>query len=68
MSGYPFTDLVRLRECELVIEPGRLPRVRHPGCIVLADVSVELDAFYCRFCQWNGRVPGAWVHDLTTAK
>lgn len=60
-----FTDLVTGRECVLVLHPGRLPQVRHPGCIFPADVAVGLDAFYCRSCRWNGRVSGAWVRDMT---
>jgi len=60
----PFTDLVTSRTCWLETYAGR-PVVKHPGCPVRAEVSVELDAFYCRFCQWNGRVSGAWVLDVT---
>jgi hypothetical protein len=77
----PFTDLARLRECVLVIPPGGSvcpaapgdPRigVEHPGadgpCIVLADIALDLDAFYCRLCQWNGRISGAWATDLIRA-
>jgi hypothetical protein len=26
-------------------------------------LSIDLDAFYCPVCRWNGRVSGAWcVH------
>ena len=57
----PFTDLVSGQECTLILEPGQMPRVEHPDCVVPAEVAVDLDAFYCRFCQWNGRVSGAWV-------
>lgn len=75
----PFTDLVRMAECELVIPPGGQiypaapgqPKigVAHPGaagevCVVLADIAIELDAFYCPLCQWNGRISGAWCLDL----
>lgn len=77
----PFTDLVHWAECTLVIPPGGVvypgpgqPKigVEHPGaageaCIVLADLAIELDAFYCRLCQWNGRVSGAWCLDQIDA-
>ena len=68
-----FTDLVHGAECALVIPPGGsvYPRpgepragVAHPGCPELADLAIELDAFYCRLCRWNGRVSGAWCLDL----
>lgn len=38
--------------------------VRHGVCPELADVSLGLDAFYCRTCRRNGRVSGAWVADM----
>lgn len=52
--------------CALVIpEGGRLaghPKIgiEHPGCPMLADLALELDAFYCTRCTVNGRVSGAW--------
>ena len=65
-----FTDLVRMAQCTLVIPPGGQvhpaapghPKigVAHPGCIRVADLALELDAFFCPLCQWNGRVSGAW--------
>ena len=67
-----FTDLAQNRRCYLVIpRSGRLhpdrdePKIgiRHPGCKSLADITVELDAFWCLQCQWNGRVSGNWVID-----
>ncbi len=65
MTGrHPFTDPVSGRECTLITAPGSLSRVKHPGCPALADVSPELDAFYCRSCGWNGRVSGAWALDM----
>jgi hypothetical protein len=72
----PFTDPVRGAGCVLVIPvPGLVypaapgdPKigVEHPGapgetCIRLADLALELDAFYCPLCQWNGRVSGGWA-------
>jgi hypothetical protein len=71
--GRFFTDLASGAECELVIPLGGrvYPRdgepqigVAHPECAELADLAVELDAFYCRFCQWNGRISGAWAAGL----
>ncbi len=71
-----FTDLVRMQACELVIPPGghEYPRpgqakigIAHPGCPELADLAVELDAFFCAACGWNGRVSGAWCMDLIRA-
>jgi hypothetical protein len=71
-----FTDLVRLRECELVVPLGGqlTPAfgeakigVDHPGCIIRADLALELDAFFCPLCQWNGRISGAWAADVIRA-
>ena len=60
---HPFTDLVSGRACALVITGGHAG-VAHPGCSVLADLALVLDAFYCPACKWNGRVSGAWCADL----
>lgn len=51
----------------LVIGTDGLRGVGHPDCDQLADVSLELDAFYCSACRWNGRVSGAWVVDQLEA-
>jgi len=59
-----FIDPISGATCEIIIEPGKPPKVKHPGCVVLADIALDLDAFYCRFCHMNGRVPGAWVISL----
>jgi len=68
-----FVDPIRQRKCVLVIPPeGRVyptagePKIgiAHPDCDELADLSVELDAFYCPACGWNGRVSGAWCIDM----
>ena len=73
---HPFTDPISGKICVLVIPPaGRVhptagqPKigVDHPGCDQLADVAVELDAFYCPACRWNGRVSGAWAVDQIEA-
>lgn len=58
-----FTDPVSGQPCELVSTRG-LTGIHHPGCAELADLSVELDAFYCRVCRISGRVSGAWCADL----
>jgi hypothetical protein len=64
----PFLDFTRVgTQVVLVIPPGAQlfgqPKigVEHPGCAQLADLSCELDAFYCTMCRWNGRCSGAWV-------
>ena len=70
---HSFIDLVSHVEVVLLVPPGgRLyPKpgepaigVKHPNCDRLADVSIELDCFYCQDCRWNGRISGAWVYDL----
>jgi hypothetical protein len=69
MSGHDFTDPISGSTCVLVNDPtahwheGGVG-VMHPGCARLADVSPDLDAFYCTDCGWNGRVSGAWVCDV----
>jgi hypothetical protein len=71
-----FTDLVSGRSCQLVIPPdGHVYPgdgeakigIVHPGCPAVADLAVDLDAFYCEACKWNGRVSGAWCADLIEA-
>jgi hypothetical protein len=68
-----FIDPISRRVCTLVAPPdGRIfpsgddPKIGiiHPDCDQLADVSPDLDCFYCETCQWNGRVSGAWVVDV----
>jgi hypothetical protein len=68
-----FTDAVSDQECALVIPPrGKVfpeegaPKIgiAHPQCDALADLAIELDAFFCPRCQWNGRVSGAWCADV----
>lgn len=64
MNEYPFRNLAGGDGCTLLVTPGEPPGVRHPDCTALAGVAVELDAFYCTACGYNGRVSGGWVHDL----
>lgn len=63
-----FTDPVTGRDCTLHVAPGEdfwfAAKVQHPDCTGLADVSADLDCFYCTVCRWSGRVSGAWVLDL----
>jgi hypothetical protein len=68
-----FTDLASNQECTLIIPlqgkvfPGPDDAkigIAHPGCPMLADLAIELDAFWCPRCKWNGRVSGAWCADL----
>lgn len=68
MSAHPFTDPVSSKPCVLEVIPGCPPGVRHPGCGALADVSAQLDAFYCPACAYNGRISGAWVVGLLRSR
>jgi hypothetical protein len=76
-ARHRFTDPIGSAECVLVIpRNGRVfpsggePKIgiAHPGCDELGDLSIELDAFYCPACQWNGRVSGAWCVDMIEAQ
>lgn len=65
---HPFMDGVRGDECTLLVDPT-LPlfeglKVVHTGCSELADVSADLDAWFCTACQRSGRVSGAWAVDM----
>jgi len=71
-----FYELVRGGECVLVVPPdGRVSPVpgqakigvAHPGCDAVADLAIELDAFFCPSCKRNGRVSGAWCRDVIEA-
>jgi hypothetical protein len=68
-----FYELVRGGECTLVVPPGGrvYPQageakigVEHPRCDAVADLAIELDAFFCPACHRNGRVSGAWCRDV----
>lgn len=63
-----FTDPICEATCTLHVAPWLdfwlAAKVEHPGCTHLADVSADLDCFYCQTCRWNGRITGAWVFDL----
>lgn len=65
MSGHAFIDPISDRECVLHI--GDEAGIEHPGCQFRAEVYPALDAFFCRECQWNGRISGAWFMDLLRA-
>ena len=71
-----FTDPVRNLECVLVIPAGGQVRpqdgepkigVSHPGCFSVADLAMELDAFFCPHCEWNGRIYGVWAWKMIRA-
>lgn len=71
----PFDD-GNLASCVLVIPPGgRLsplhgePKtgVQHPGCTEVADLSLDLDCWYCASCRRQGRVSGAWAAERIQA-
>jgi len=60
-TDIPFIDPISGQECALVITYERTG-IKHPECSQLADISLDLDAFFCLECGWNGRVSGAWVY------
>lgn len=71
-----FLDPISNRVCALVVPAdGRVfPSegeskigVAHDDCEELADLSIELDCFYCRTCGWNGRISGAWAVEIIEA-
>lgn len=76
-ARFAFTDPIRSAECVLVVpDGGRVfpvapddPQigVEHGGCGRVADLAIELDAFYCPACQWNGRISGGWAVDMIRA-
>ncbi len=71
--AYHFTDPVSGRVCDLTFigpDPSwwdHTAGVAHPDCSMLADVSAEIDAFYCPECRWNGRLSGMWATDCLRA-
>jgi hypothetical protein len=72
----PFHEDVRGGQCVLVVPPGGkvYPKageakigIEHPGCTEVADLAIELDAFFCPACHRNGRVSGMWCRDVIEA-
>lgn len=71
-ADHLFRDPISGRECMLRVgidvdrlRPGMVGLgVRHGTCDQLADVSPDLDCFFCPGCGWNGRVSGAWAMDM----
>ena len=57
-----FRDPITGLKCELIAIPET--GVAHPRCTTLADLCIELDAFYCPDCRMNGRISGAWAMKL----
>lgn len=69
MSAHPFVDPITRQTVVLQASKDRTAMgVEHGDCDRLADVSAELDAFYCTKCQWNGRISGAWFMDMLEAE
>lgn len=62
---HEFLDPISGRSVVLSLE--REIGVEHPDCPHLATVHPELDAFFCGYCGWNGRISGAWFMDLLGA-
>lgn len=62
-----FVDPVKGVERELVVLIGapvfEALKVEH-GCTDLADVSANLDAWFCPVCHAGGRISGAWAFDV----
>jgi len=64
----PFTDDVGGGWCELVVPAGEAKiGIAHPRCDTLADLAIDLDAFFCADCHRNGRISGAWAADVIKA-
>lgn len=62
-ATHPFIDPVSGEACAVHMGKDD-PGVEHPRCGYRAEVTPELDAFFCRYCGWNGRLSGAWFVDL----
>lgn len=62
-----FTEPVHDVNCILVIPvtASRMVTVLHPHCSNGADISPDLDAFFCPDCGYNGRISGKFVYDMT---
>jgi len=67
-DSWVFTDYITGDRCFLVVQSGVKPGIRHPKCPVMADIIVELDAFYCLECHYSGRISGAWARDILAAR
>lgn len=72
VAGYAFTDPITDRVVGLKVGIG-IDRMRpglpgmvvvHGDCPTPADVSPDLDCFYCPTCGWNGRISGQWAMDM----
>ena len=75
-AGLPVTDVAAVTGFAEMLD-GRVktlhPRI-HAGVLAdrrnpdhraqLADLAIELDAFFCPACHRNGRVSGAWCLDV----
>lgn len=62
---FPFIDPVSGKPC--AVHLGDASGIEHPGCKFRAQVSPELDAFFCRECGFSGRISGAWFIELLRA-
>lgn len=67
---HSFTDPIRYVNVTLVIPSDGVVfpmqgeakiGVEHPGCPELADLCLDVDAFYCPRCRWSGRITAAWA-------
>ena len=58
MTTFPFTDPVDGALC--AVHFGDAPGIEHPGCTYRAQVSPELDAYWCTYCYRSGRISGDW--------
>lgn len=66
-----FKDPIHADRAVVLVVDSKKPlfealKVEHPDCDQLADVSLDLDAYFCTGCQWNGRISGAWAFDEWT--
>lgn len=66
--GHMFTDPTNPGAMlALVVDDAGTPTVEHLPCGTGADVTVELDAWYCPACSRRGRVAGSWVVSIVRA-
>jgi hypothetical protein len=64
-TRHPFIDPIAYQRVTLCLDDPI--GVEHPGCDSRADVTAELDCFYCTDCGRNGRISGAWFAELLQA-